>query len=65
MNFFGVVLFSNEVTEQEARTIDGFLRSDEGKSLRSILSDTAGFGQLTRSLAQMNAFAAECGIDLK
>ena len=65
MNFFGVVLFSNEVTEPEARTIDGFLRSDEGKPLRSVLSDTAGFGQLTRSLAQMNAFAAECGIDLK
>jgi hypothetical protein len=65
MKFAGVVLFSNELTEQEARTIDSFLRSDEGKPLRSILSDTAGFAQLTRSIAQMNAFAAECGIDLK
>jgi hypothetical protein len=61
----GIIMYSDEVGDQEARQIDGFLRSDEGKPLREILAATGGFGQLTRTIAQMNRMAAECGSDLK
>jgi hypothetical protein len=61
----GVIMYSDEVSDQEARHIDGFVRSDEGKPLREILAATGGFGQLTRTIEQMNRMAAECGIDLK
>lgn len=65
LNLGGVVLFENEVSPDEARDIDAFLRSEQGKPLRSVLQSTMGFAQLTRTIGQMNAFAAECGIDLK
>lgn len=61
----GVVMYSNEASNQEARQVDSFVRADEGKPLRDILAATGGFGQLTRTIAQMNRMAAECGIDLK
>ena len=61
----GVVMYSNEVSEPELLQIQSFVRPDEGKTLRDILAATGGFGQLTRTVAQMNAMAAECGIDVK
>jgi hypothetical protein len=61
----GVVIYSNEVSEPELLQVQSFVGSDEGKPLRDILAATAGFGQLTRTVAQMNAMAAECGIDVK
>ncbi len=65
LNFDGVVLFSDEVTQEEAQQISGFLSSEAGRPLRDILKTTMGFAQLTRSIGQMNRFAAECGIDMK
>jgi hypothetical protein len=65
LNFAGVVLYSDELSDREARDIDAFLRSEEGKPLRALLQSTMGFAQLTRTIAQMNALAAECGIDMK
>ena len=65
INLGGVVMFENELSPAEARDIDAFLRAEQGKPLRGVLQSTMGFAQLTRTLAQMNALAAECGVDLK
>jgi hypothetical protein len=65
MIFAGVVMYAGELTPAEADDIGNFLTSDEGKPLASILKETSGFAQLARTLKQMNAFTAECGIDTK
>src|SRR5262245_46040563 len=65
LNFAGVVMFSDELTQAETQDIYGFLTSEDGKPLERILKDTGGFAQLARTLGLMNGYASECGIDLK
>jgi hypothetical protein len=65
MTIAGVILFSDEVSEPEARQIDGFVQSDAGRPLRGTLAETTGFAHLTRTIRQMRTMATECGIDLK
>src|SRR5262245_45730351 len=61
----GVPMSSDELTTDEAGEIKDFLRSDHGAPLLSILQETTGFAQLTRSLSQRKTFAAECGISVR
>jgi hypothetical protein len=61
----GVPMSANELTADEARAIDGFLRSDQGAPLIAILNETTGFAQLLRTLALRKTLAAECGIGVR
>lgn len=61
----GVPMSSGELTIDERREINDFLQSQHGAPLLSILHETTGFPQLSRSLSQRKTFAAECGIDVK
>ena len=57
-----VPMSADELTADEVRAIDGFLRSDQGAPLVAILKDTSGFAQLIRTLELRKTLAAECGI---
>jgi hypothetical protein len=61
----GVPMSAEELTTDERRAIDDFLRSDPGAALVAILKDTTGFAQLIRILALRKTLAAECGIGVK
>jgi hypothetical protein len=61
----GVPMSANELSTDEARTIDDFFRSAQGAPLLAILNETSGFAQLTRALELRKTLAAECGIDVK
>jgi len=61
----GVVISPTEAAPAEAQVMQDFFATDAGSRVGRILQDTGGFAQLTRTLDQMYAFAAECGIDLK
>lgn len=61
----GVPMSLDELTTNQAREIDEFLRSVQGAPLLSVLKETAGFPQLARTLSQRKTFAAECGIGVR
>ena len=61
----GVPMSSDELTTDEARALDDFFRSDQGAPLLTILKETTGFAQLTRTLSLRKTFAAECGIGVR